>query len=727
MQVLGAAFRNDVLERFHPKGLLLLYSDSERADHGEENPFASEYCYPTFQEAGRPIENLSRHVVANQTRGPRSQIPAQPIGECVRPHQRSTTWFLLCVFVYSEQQDCRSLVGKDSDGPVGDVDAGAKEADNVGIGVLHNSVEEVDDTAGATPEEVSSTIVATISSGMKVVIGYGSFTHKELGNGPSAKQPFPPNKDSLLHKGSHSRGFDQFIAVCREGSSSGNQQVTSSTPPATPMGTVSADDNDVTVNDKVGMSAVQLVCAEDTLARCSCEVDKLQNKRASALNTDEHTTPATQKSKLDIEDAEGSEADHKDCIDDDYGDSDSVEYDDYSLDIPKHFPNEFPSASDAKKAEDIEYTDDMFTEDPNKPIDRLKYCLISNNGMPLKPIWTPLHICIDVVFCICDVFGHSRCNGSYDSAIEFFGSAIDFFGRVRGVGVIGWRPSDKTANSNWCQPSAGDGTNHTRLPSKADRVHSPAGPPDFRKWESCRKMKLVGGFSRGYPVFPAPSFRRRPIFTSVTLTGSQDLAVKSRPDLLTHSFETEQCRNYDAWETGDPLENPPTSGNVRRSRPGIELGSPWWEASNRPTAQPTRPLNITDLREISGFFSFRVSVHRYTQHNENAVCKLRAMRVTAITHLMRVAGSPLSLARFYNSDVEKNARLEEAFQGNTSCRITRELNVTLPRDISMKGTVRTCRSVQVAQFCPQPPGQCYCSMTLVTIQQRLDKFHATSH
>ncbi|KAJ8883609.1 hypothetical protein PR048_015453 [Dryococelus australis] len=35
-------------------------------------------------------------------------------------------------------------------------------------------------------------------------------------------------------------------------------------------------------------------------------------------------------------------------------------------------------------------------------------------------------------------------------------------------------------------------------PTKANRVRS----PDFRKWESCRTMPLVGGFSRGSPVSP---------------------------------------------------------------------------------------------------------------------------------------------------------------------------------------------------------------------------------
>ncbi|KAJ8881139.1 hypothetical protein PR048_017612 [Dryococelus australis] len=46
-------------------------------------------------------------------------------------------------------------------------------------------------------------------------------------------------------------------------------------------------------------------------------------------------------------------------------------------------------------------------------------------------------------------------------------------------------------------------------------------------------MQDDGGFSRGSPVSPAPSFRRRSIFTSITLIGSQDPAVKSHPNIFT--------------------------------------------------------------------------------------------------------------------------------------------------------------------------------------------------
>ncbi|KAJ8888171.1 hypothetical protein PR048_007658 [Dryococelus australis] len=72
-------------------------------------------------------------------------------------------------------------------------------------------------------------------------------------------------------------------------------------------------------------------------------------------------------------------------------------------------------------------------------------------------------------------------------------------------------------------------------PTKANRAQSPAGSPDLRMWESCRTMPLVGGSSRGYQVSPAASFRRRSIFTPIALVGSQDLCVKSHPNLFTHS------------------------------------------------------------------------------------------------------------------------------------------------------------------------------------------------
>ncbi|KAJ8885842.1 hypothetical protein PR048_012048 [Dryococelus australis] len=63
----------------------------------------------------------------------------------------------------------------------------------------------------------------------------------------------------------------------------------------------------------------------------------------------------------------------------------------------------------------------------------------------------------------------------------------------------------------------------------ANRVRSPAG--SLR--ESCRIMPLVNGFSRGSPIYRAPSFRRCSVLTSNTLIGSQDLTLKSCSNLFT--------------------------------------------------------------------------------------------------------------------------------------------------------------------------------------------------
>ncbi|KAJ8867470.1 hypothetical protein PR048_031272 [Dryococelus australis] len=60
--------------------------------------------------------------------------------------------------------------------------------------------------------------------------------------------------------------------------------------------------------------------------------------------------------------------------------------------------------------------------------------------------------------------------------------------------------------------------------------------PDFRKWESCHTMSLVGGFSRGSLVAPPLHSKAAPYSPHFTLTGSQDLTVKSRPKLFTHSL-----------------------------------------------------------------------------------------------------------------------------------------------------------------------------------------------
>ncbi|KAJ8886795.1 hypothetical protein PR048_013007 [Dryococelus australis] len=53
-------------------------------------------------------------------------------------------------------------------------------------------------------------------------------------------------------------------------------------------------------------------------------------------------------------------------------------------------------------------------------------------------------------------------------------------------------------------------------PTNGNRVRFLAGSlPDFRAWEFCRTMPLVGGFSRGFPVSPTLAFRRCSILNSL--------------------------------------------------------------------------------------------------------------------------------------------------------------------------------------------------------------------
>ncbi|KAJ8878771.1 hypothetical protein PR048_019357 [Dryococelus australis] len=80
-------------------------------------------------------------------------------------------------------------------------------------------------------------------------------------------------------------------------------------------------------------------------------------------------------------------------------------------------------------------------------------------------------------------------------------------------------------------------------PTKVNLVQSlGVSCPDFRVWESCGTMPLVGGYFRGSPISPAISFHRCSILTSITLIGSQDLALKSCPCLFTYYMQTDVTR-----------------------------------------------------------------------------------------------------------------------------------------------------------------------------------------
>ncbi|KAJ8878882.1 hypothetical protein PR048_019481 [Dryococelus australis] len=84
----------------------------------------------------------------------------------------------------------------------------------------------------------------------------------------------------------------------------------------------------------------------------------------------------------------------------------------------------------------------------------------------------------------------------------------------------------------------------------------------------------------------------------------------------------EQRRNARAGELGDPRENPPTSrivrhdSHMRKSRPGIEPGLLWWEASSL-TGRPPWPL---PSRVVVSIFVFGVIQYDIVMQEVSGVC-----------------------------------------------------------------------------------------------------------
>ncbi|KAJ8867378.1 hypothetical protein PR048_031179 [Dryococelus australis] len=151
-------------------------------------------------------------------------------------------------------------------------------------------------------------------------------------------------------------------------------------------------------------------------------------------------------------------------------------------------------------------------------------------------------------------------------------------------------------------------------PTKANRVQYPAGSPDIRMWESCRTMPFVGGFSRGSPV----SFRRLSLFTSITLTDSEDLAVKSRPNLFTSlnsKFQKGSYATTGCWPRLDMFLCPVPF--TIRSRKLDMLGSPLVDD------QPI--MNAVKYRIVSGVvWTNRTMVSSNTDTNRTGVFAVRS-------------------------------------------------------------------------------------------------------
>ncbi|KAJ8877530.1 hypothetical protein PR048_021985 [Dryococelus australis] len=131
-------------------------------------------------------------------------------------------------------------------------------------------------------------------------------------------------------------------------------------------------------------------------------------------------------------------------------------------------------------------------------------------------------------------------------------------------------------------------------PTKVNLVQSPVWPPDFRKWESCRAMPLVGGFPRGSPISTAPSLRRCSIFTSIILIGSKDLAVKSRPNLFTHVGRGGRLAKGDRGKgKGAVVERSQNTVGSRR-KPRVELLN-YFQPASKPAAFQNRSLETDQV------------------------------------------------------------------------------------------------------------------------------------
>ncbi|KAJ8896040.1 hypothetical protein PR048_001381 [Dryococelus australis] len=101
----------------------------------------------------------------------------------------------------------------------------------------------------------------------------------------------------------------------------------------------------------------------------------------------------------------------------------------------------------------------------------------------------------------------------------------------------------------------GSGGRDYSPPILANLVRFPAGsPPDFRKWESCPDdaagRQVSSGISRFPPLLHSSAAPYLPRFT---LIGSQDLDVKSRPNLFTHSANGCRLATSEVGKTRGPI------------------------------------------------------------------------------------------------------------------------------------------------------------------------------
>ncbi|KAJ8891984.1 hypothetical protein PR048_004549 [Dryococelus australis] len=173
---------------------------------------------------------------------------------------------------------------------------------------------------------------------------------------------------------------------------------------------------------------------------------------------------------------------------------------------------------------------------------------------------------------------------------------------------------------------------------------------DFRMWESCRTMSLVGGFSRGSPVSPALSFRSIP--QSPTLALKIPMRVRAR---VCCSARHQQC---DGEEAGPGA----AVGPLRLQRGWIRQGS----GDPRALQDATRVKRggncggIYGARHLAGVNlpkAFSPQQHHKIGNARGAGCEADSHRLTQKTRIeqIRSHGPPMR----HKMEQSRNARAGE--------------------------------------------------------------------
>ncbi|KAJ8891139.1 hypothetical protein PR048_010653 [Dryococelus australis] len=197
--------------------------------------------------------------------------------------------------------------------------------------------------------------------------------------------------------------------------------------------------------------------------------------------------------------------------------------------------------------------------------------------------------------------------------------------------------------------------------------------PDFRTCEeSCLTMPLVGDFSRGSPVSPAPPFRRCSILISITLIGSEDLDVKSRSNLFTHSLLLKHCTQVQriARRGDGALAVRVTVARIAapRKRKEKNLGSHEYFANSFGGEVDSRHL----------FFSPTVVIGRQLFRHAPFNCEPRAVQLTIgceFCRACRTSGGPTTLAELaylqWSGEIWESLNIEVPNLIREFCSVTR--------------------------------------------------------